>query len=148
MEEHFVPSIITRATIPHWHRLEPRTIMAMIAVMAGIAAGVLATVAMTDAISAYHTTHRQVVAQVVEEGSIVAEVSWKDETGMQRSGRVRAPLDHISDTRARIWLDAQGRSAPRPFGPVEAVFCFLLAGASAGGVTWLALWRARLVGHW
>ncbi|MEV4170193.1 hypothetical protein [Nonomuraea sp. NPDC049709] len=61
---------------------------------------------------------------------------------------MRAPLDHISDTRARIWLDAHRRPALRPFGPVQMIFCFLLAGVSASGVTGLALWRARLVGHW
>ncbi|MEV1169118.1 hypothetical protein [Nonomuraea sp. NPDC049784] len=142
-----MPSVVTPATVAHSYRLGSHTIMVVIALVAGCAAGVLVTVSVADAIRAYRATHHQVVAQVVEEKAIVAQVTWKDEAGVQRTGQVRTPLDHVSDTRARIWLDRQGRPAPRPFGPVEIVFGFLVAGTVAGGVTWMALWQARSLAH-
>ncbi|WP_433438395.1 hypothetical protein [Nonomuraea sp. CA-141351] len=138
-----MPSVVTPATVAHSYRLGSRAIMAVIALVAGCAAGVL----VTDAIRAYRATHHQVVAQVVEEKAIVAQVTWKDGAGVQRAGQVRTPLDHVSDTRARIWLDRQGRPVPRPYGPVEVVFGFLVTGTLAGGAVWLALWQARSLTH-
>ncbi|WP_433432078.1 hypothetical protein [Nonomuraea sp. CA-141351] len=75
-------------------------------------------------------------------------MTWQDEAGVPRSGMVRLPLDHLSDTRAQIWLDRQGRVAPRPHGIVEIIFGVLLAGLLAGWSTWLASWRLRLLRHW
>ncbi|MEV1169954.1 hypothetical protein, partial [Nonomuraea sp. NPDC049784] len=61
---------------------------------AGYAANLRRPVA--DAIRAYRATHHQVVAQVVEENAIVAQVTWKDEAGVQRTGQVRTPVDRVS----------------------------------------------------
>ncbi|MEV0830347.1 hypothetical protein [Nonomuraea rubra] len=80
-----------------------------------------------------------------EEGAVVAQVTWQDDVGGQHEGLVCAPLNHVSGTRTRIWLDREGRLAPRSFGPVEVVFCFLLAAASAGGAGSLMWWRAGLL---
>lgn len=85
---------------------------------------------------------------MVEEKAVVAQVSWKDTAGMQQTGHVRMPLDHVSGVQARIWLDPRGRPVSRPFGPVEVVFGVLVAGTAAGGAVWLVLWQARSVAHW
>ncbi|MBF8185038.1 hypothetical protein ITP53_04650 [Nonomuraea sp. K274] len=123
-------NVTTRATVT---RFSPRTVIALVV---ACAAGAPAAGSVVDAARAYHDTHRQVVVRVVEEGAIVAGVTWRDEAGVRRDGRVRAPLDRVSGTEARIWLDRRGRPAPRPLGPVEAVFAFLLAGFLAGAATW------------
>ncbi|GAA3248520.1 hypothetical protein [Nonomuraea helvata] len=141
-------SVVTPATVARSYRFGPCAIMAVIALVAGCAAGVLVAASVADAMRDYRATHHQVAAQVVEEKAIVAQVSWQDEAGVEHTGQVRAPLDRVSGTRVRIWLDRQGRPAPRPFGPVEIVFGFLIAGTVAGGVTWSALWQVRSLAHW
>jgi hypothetical protein len=138
-------NVIALASRVQGRRLNAATIVVLVV---AVAAGVLAAVALIDSIRGYHATHHQIVAQVTEEAAIVAQVTWQDDAGVQHEGRVRTPLDHVSDTQARIWLDREGRLAPRPFGPVEVVFCFLLAAASAGGAVWLMWWRASLLRRW
>ncbi|MFI7131619.1 hypothetical protein ACIBQ1_38495 [Nonomuraea sp. NPDC050153] len=126
----------------------PSRLIAMVVLVAGCAAGVLAGAWLTDAIRAYEATHRQVIAEVVEEKAIVAQVTWKDAAGMRQTGQVRMPLDRVGGVQARIWLDPRGRPVSRPFGPVEVAFGVLVAGTAAGGAVWLMLWQARSVAHW
>ncbi|WP_188197391.1 hypothetical protein [Nonomuraea sp. SYSU D8015] len=126
------------AAVAHRRWSSPRTIMAVLSFIVGCAAGVPATGVLVDALHDYRATHRQIVAQVVEEHAIVARVTWPDEVGVKRSGTVRQPLDHLSDGQARIWHQ-QGRLTPRPLGPVDICFAFLLAGFFTGWPTWVAL---------
>ncbi|NRQ37534.1 hypothetical protein HII36_37740 [Nonomuraea sp. NN258] len=122
----------------------PRIVMTVVALAIGCVAGMLTGWNTVDALRAYKATHKQIIVQVVEEGSVVAEVTWKDAAGTQHRARVRAPLDHLSTVQARIWIDGEGRPAPRPLGPAEIVLTSLLAGVVIGGVIRLALWRAWL----
>ncbi|WP_433432065.1 hypothetical protein [Nonomuraea sp. CA-141351] len=109
----------------------------------------LVSVLLVGALHAYQATYRQVVAQVVDEHAIVADVTWWDAAGVQQSGSVRTPLDRVSDTQTRIWLDPRGRPAPGPIGPVQIVFGFMLSAFSMSMGTRVALsWLRELRHRW
>ncbi|MGW4959638.1 hypothetical protein ACWEPL_20630 [Nonomuraea sp. NPDC004186] len=118
----------------------------LVALLAGCLAGLLAAGSLVREIDAYRATHRQVVAWIVEERAIVSHVVWD---GGRQGGWARGPLDRVSDTTARIWLDARGRLAPRPLGAVEVVFGAFIAAVPAGALGWLVVgallpwWAAR-----
>jgi hypothetical protein len=106
--------------------------------LVALLAGVLVAVSLLHEQDAYAARHRQVTAQVVDERAIVARVTWDDG---QAGGWARRPLERVSDTTVRIWLDAQGRIVPRPIGAAEVGFGFLLAAVVAGAATWLCACR-------
>ncbi|SDJ73401.1 hypothetical protein [Nonomuraea jiangxiensis] len=124
----------------------------LVALCVALPAGAAAVVALRAERGSYAATHHQVVAQVMDERAVVARVTWD---GGRRSGWARRPLERVSDTAVRIWLDDLGRPASRPVGAVEVVFGFLLAALPAGTLTWLAVpalyawWTARrAVARW
>ncbi|MFI9846696.1 hypothetical protein ACIHFD_57415 [Nonomuraea sp. NPDC051941] len=125
-----------------------RHVVAAISLVTGCSAGALAAGALVTVLNGYRATHRYVAAEVIEEASIVANVTWQGESRVRHSAWVRQPLDHISSDRARIWVDREGRPAPRPPGPTEITFGFLLSGLLAGWPAWLTLSRLRLLRHW
>ncbi|MET7331117.1 hypothetical protein [Nonomuraea sp. NPDC005650] len=124
----------------------PHGLTALVALLAGCLAGLLAAGSLMRELDAYEVAHRPVIARIVEERPIVSRVVWD---GGRHGGWVRGPLERVSDTTARVWLDDRGRPAPRPIGAVEVVFGALVAAVPAGALGWLVVgallpwWTAR-----
>ncbi|WP_433438397.1 hypothetical protein [Nonomuraea sp. CA-141351] len=124
----------------------PAGLTILVTLLAGCVAGLLAAGSLIREIDAYHATHRQVTAEVVEERATVSRVTWD---GGQHSGWARMPLDRVSGTAARVWLDDQGRLTPPPIGTAEVGLGALIAAVPAGAAGWLVVtvllpwWVAR-----